>query len=92
MLGLGDDSKYHHEEIGEYAAEKGVDLLVTTGVSAKYMADKAMEKMGSDRVIYYSNSKSLESDINKLAAPGDVILVKGSRMMAMENIVKKILQ
>ena len=91
MLELGDDSKKYHRQIGGYAAQKGVDLLLLTGEMSAYAAEEAAVTMGELRVIYHRNPKKLEDQIKAIARPGDVILVKGSRGMAMEQIVRKIL-
>ena len=92
MLGLGEHSRRCHEETGEWIAESGVDLLVLTGESARHMADKAMERMGSDKVIYYSSRECLENEVRNLIADGDAVLVKGSRAMAMERVAEKLLE
>jgi len=92
MLGLGEDSTKYHEQIGEYAAQKKIDLLIATGELSKHLYEKAREVMGEDKTMYYSTRGKLESDIKNIVTPGDVILVKGSRAMAMENIVRKILE
>ena len=91
MLELGDDSRYYHEQIGEYAARSNVDLLLLTGEMTAYTAEKAAEVLGESRVIYQKNQRKFEEQIKTIARPGDVILVKGSRGMAMEQIVKLIL-
>jgi UDP-N-acetylmuramoyl-tripeptide--D-alanyl-D-alanine ligase len=92
MLELGEDSKRFHEEIGAYTAEKNIDILITAGEMAAHIAEKASETMGCDKVICYSGRGKLEADIRKLIIPGDVVLVKGSRGMGMENIVRKLLE
>ena len=91
MLELGQDSKFYHEQIGGYAAQKNVDLLMFTGEMSLYAAEKAIEEIGENRVIYQKNPRKLEEQVKLIVRPGDVILVKGSRGMAMENIVKLIM-
>jgi len=92
MLELGEQSYLYHEQIGECAAQNNIDLLITVGDAAKHIHEKASSLMGENKTIYYASRKKLESDIKKLITPGDVILVKGSRGMAMENVVKKIFE
>ena len=92
MLGLGESGKRCHEEIGEYVGKKDIALLITAGELAGHIADKAKETMGADKVVCYGSRAKLEQDIMKFVFPGDVVLVKGSRAMAMENIVRKILE
>jgi len=92
MLGLGENSGGYHEQIGEYIAGKDIGLLIAVGERAKDIAGKAADMMGDGKVICYASRSSLEQDIKALVSPGDVILVKGSRAMALENIVNKILE
>lgn len=85
MLELGSRSPELHEEVGEYAVLKGVDMLVCYGEYAKYIAKKA-DEMGmhcgcsqdKDMVVNYLNFK---------LSDGDVVLFKASRGMHMEEII-----
>ena len=45
MLELGDYSQQLHEEVGNYVATKEIDVLICIGKEAKYMYQKAKEKM-----------------------------------------------
>jgi len=90
MLELGESSIYHHERIGEYAAGKNFDLLMFTGVQTEYAARKAAEIVGNENVIYHKDRQALEEVIMTYLRRGDVVLVKGSRGMAMEHIVQRI--
>lgn len=92
MLGLGEDSRIYHEQIGDYVAQSDIDLLILTGELSRHIAEKARDKMGDDRVIHYSSRKKLEKEINSIVTSGDVVLVKGSRAMAMDSVVRKILE
>ena len=92
MMGLGDGSEQYHGQIGDYVRQKNIDLLITMGEFSKHIHEKAKEVMGENRVIHYTNRGKLESDIKNIVTSGDVVLVKGSRAMEMENIVRKILE
>jgi UDP-N-acetylmuramoyl-tripeptide--D-alanyl-D-alanine ligase len=91
MLEMGKDSPLYHRQVGEYAAEQKVDLLIAVGKEAKYIA-AAAESLGEERVCYYSSKEKLMSEIGTIMHPGDIILVKGSRGMAMDQVVKKIME
>lgn len=43
MFELGDDSDKLHAEVGSYASENGIDLLICCGESSKYMYEAACE-------------------------------------------------
>ncbi len=86
MLELGTLSPKLHEEVGEYAAVKGVDLLVCYGDYAEYISSRARE-LGMQA----SCSKNKETVINYLRfklKPGDVVLFKASRGMHLEEIME----
>ena len=92
MLGLGGESKFYHEQIGEFIAASNIDILISTGKMAKCIAEKAKETMGEDRVVHFDGREQLEAKIRDIASPGDVILVKGSRAMGMESVAGKLLE
>ncbi|MDR2089663.1 MAG: UDP-N-acetylmuramoyl-tripeptide--D-alanyl-D-alanine ligase [Clostridiales Family XIII bacterium] len=92
MNELGKRSAEYHRQIGAYAAEKGVDLLIAVGEKAADIAEGAREaKRGPDVRHFETKERALEEMKGMLTA-GDVILVKGSRGMAMETLVKRILE
>ncbi|MGN0641769.1 MAG: UDP-N-acetylmuramoyl-L-alanyl-D-glutamate--2,6-diaminopimelate ligase [Huintestinicola sp.] len=85
MLELGDMSPSLHEEIGEYAAVKGVDLVVCYGTLAKYIAKRA-DELG----LHTGCSDDKEMVLEYLRAkldPKDIVLFKASRGMHMEEII-----
>jgi len=92
MLELGENSAAFHAEVGRYAAESPVDLLIAVGDQAKHIAEAAGEILGEDKVRYYKTKELLIRDIGSMISSGDVILLKGSRGMAMDQVVRKIME
>jgi len=92
MLGLGEGSEKYHEEVGEYAAKCGVDLVIGIGEETKFIAEAAEKSLGKNQVKYFETKDEFFKKMGTIIARGDVILVKGSRGMAMEQVVKKILE
>jgi UDP-N-acetylmuramoyl-tripeptide--D-alanyl-D-alanine ligase len=92
MFELGENSDAFHSEVGTYAAVNSVDLLIAVGTQAKHIADAAKEILGENKVHYYSTKELLINDIGSMISSGDVILLKGSRGMAMDQVVKKIME
>lgn len=88
MFELGDISETAHREVGSYVAEKKVDLVVAIGEYAKYIAEGA----SSVEVKYYRTRDEFLKVIFDTIRPGDVVLCKGSRGMAMEIVVNKIME
>lgn len=92
MFELGENSDAFHTEVGRYAGESSVDLLIAVGTQAKHIYDAAKEILGERKVQYYETKELLMGDIGSMISSGDVILLKGSRGMAMDQVVKKIME
>jgi UDP-N-acetylmuramoyl-tripeptide--D-alanyl-D-alanine ligase len=88
MLELGQLSEEAHLDIGRQTVELKPAYLVCVGTEAKGFAKGAEEAgMSSGRIVECENHKEAQEVVLQLAKPGDVILVKGSRGMALENVV-----
>ncbi|MFR7985114.1 MAG: UDP-N-acetylmuramoyl-tripeptide--D-alanyl-D-alanine ligase [Clostridia bacterium] len=91
MFELGETSLTQHELIGRYAAQQGVQLLVAIGRDAEQIA-RGAEKEGLEKSFYFERKEEFLEHMDSIIERGDVILVKGSRGMEMEKIVKKIME
>lgn len=92
MLELGDFSRKAHFEVGEFAAKAGVGVLVTVGEEAKAIAEGALSADPHlECHVCAGNAQALES-LKGILSAGDAVLVKGSRGMKTDEIVKKLLQ
>lgn len=89
MLELGDMSEEEHEKVGEYAAKIGVDLLITIGENAKGIASAAREK-GLDNIIEFDTLSDAKDEIKNAIEVGDMILIKASRGMRLEEITEEL--
>ncbi|NJD02300.1 MAG: UDP-N-acetylmuramoyl-tripeptide--D-alanyl-D-alanine ligase [Ruminiclostridium sp.] len=89
MLELGEWSEKAHFDMGKYASAAGIDRIIAVGSNARFIADGALSAGYPEEQIRYfqSNAEALDY-LQKTLVPGDVILVKGSRGMKMEEIVK----
>lgn len=85
MKQLGDESEKEHRGIGEYAKEKGIDLVLCCGDFSENIA----EGFGESCKVY-KDKLSLINDLKAIIRKGDLILVKASRGMHFEDIVKEI--
>ena len=91
MFELGKDSNLFHSEVGDYAGENNIDILIAIGEEAKYIAEGGKKKLKENQVLYFKNKEEFFKNVNNIILSGDTILVKGSRGMAMEEIVDKII-
>jgi len=86
MLELGGAAARLHREIGEVAACCGVDRLYGRGPHACDMI-AAARGAGLARARLFEDHSSIADAIHAEARPGDVLLVKGSRGMRMEEVL-----
>ena len=86
MLELGDISRAAHEEVGRQAVENKVDYLVTYGEQAKRIAVVAAAK-GLPTLHADTYAQAADALLNKMQ-PGDALLVKASRGMALEKVLE----
>ena len=90
MLELGNEAAQLHKEIGETVSHLNIDLLWTVGKYASEIA-KAVKSSGTSerQVISFQNVSDITAtEINELRE-NDIVLIKGSRGMHMENIIEK---
>ena len=91
---LGDKTVEHHAEIGAYAQAAGIDALFTLGTLSVGMSKAFNKNAGlnntTQTAAHYLAPQSLIADLVKQMNPDSNVLVKGSRFMAMERIVKEI--
>jgi UDP-N-acetylmuramoyl-tripeptide--D-alanyl-D-alanine ligase len=94
MRELGDLSIGLHEESGRRAVDAGVELLIAVGGdSAKALADAAIASgLAPERVSYFTTSTDAADAVAALLAPGDVVLVKGSRGTRMDIVADRVKQ
>lgn len=87
MYELGQKSEEYHRQAGAWISEGLFDLVITAGKAAGWAADEAV-RLGSDasRVHATADSEAAGKLYRKLARPGDLVLVKGSRGMQMEKV------
>ena len=82
---LGPDAPALHAEIGQYAKAAGIDALFTLGTHSERMS----MAFGAGAQ-HYPNVETLAADLLKAMQTGSTVLVKGSRFMALERVVKEI--
>ncbi len=85
MAELGDDARQLHVEVAEYARQKGIDHLLVTGPHASAQA----AAFGTGARAFPSNA-ALTDALKPAVGSGDVVLIKGSRSAAMEQVVAAI--
>ncbi len=89
MLELGDEACKLHSQVGRFAHQAGVGLLITVGALSEYIRKGAVESGFNTENAYHfnTNAEACKSAISQLKS-GDTVLIKGSRGMQMEEIVE----
>jgi UDP-N-acetylmuramoyl-tripeptide--D-alanyl-D-alanine ligase len=87
MLELGDFEERGHRMVGVRAAQVA-DELVTVGDRAQWIANEArLAGMTEDQVVVLKDSQEAIEYLQARVGENDVVLVKGSRGMKMDQIV-----
>lgn len=87
MFELGKDSPGLHHQLGLEIAQAGIDVLLGVGKMIENTIKAAKEK--GVECYGFKTSEKLAEKIFKYLKPEDVILVKGSRGVALEKIIDK---
>ena len=91
MLELGDRSPALHAEVGVLVAQSGVQELITFGPLAQHIAQGAHGAGMSPASIHMTmHTEDTVALLRSLRRAGDVMLLKGSRGMAMDTIAEGI--
>jgi len=92
MLELGEREAEFHAEVGLAAARAGADLLYAYGPLSASLAAAAEELLPAGSVRYYTDKAKLIADLRAEVRSGDVVLVKASHGMQLEEAAEALLQ
>jgi UDP-N-acetylmuramoyl-tripeptide--D-alanyl-D-alanine ligase len=104
MLELGTASESMHRAVGELVAAWGCDLFVAIGPMMRHAAEAARAGGrggegsggggggGAGRVLHFADTRAARMMIGQLIEPGDRLLLKGSRGMALEALLEPLRQ
>ncbi|MCK4891706.1 MAG: UDP-N-acetylmuramoyl-tripeptide--D-alanyl-D-alanine ligase [Candidatus Pacebacteria bacterium] len=91
MLELGEQCEVGHREVGK-AVFKSVDFLFTYGLRSKVISCQARKiGMKKENIFHFENIDKLIKLLKNIIQNEDIILIKGSRAMHMEKVVKEIM-
>jgi UDP-N-acetylmuramoyl-tripeptide--D-alanyl-D-alanine ligase len=87
---VGTQGPEFHEEIGAYAASRGIESVLVTGALARHVAGKGA---GTGAQHFEQFDDLLAALDKQLGSKSDAtVLVKGSRFMKMERVVQHLVQ
>jgi UDP-N-acetylmuramoyl-tripeptide--D-alanyl-D-alanine ligase len=89
MAELGPVEFEEHEKLGQLVVRIGVERLITVGEQARAIARAAIrEGQLPEDVASYEDPSDAAADVRAWARPGDVVLVKGSRVAGLERVAE----
>lgn len=91
MLELGKFEKTYHKKLGEILGRLKIDYLIGVGKASKILSMEAEKKLGKDRVFSVENWQDALEIIENLVSDKQVILIKGSRSIGLDNLVDRLL-
>jgi UDP-N-acetylmuramoyl-tripeptide--D-alanyl-D-alanine ligase len=92
MLELGETAADEHAAIGRFVAQSGIEHLVAIGEYAVLMASAAVAAgLPSVRAMPVTHKADAVAVVTGDLAPGDVVLVKASRGLALDTVADEIL-
>ncbi len=90
MFELGAEEEELHAEVGAYAVQKQIDLLVCIGNLTRHCYTGALQKKdipNVTRTVYFADKEEAMEKLPGLLEKGDTVLVKASHGMHFEKIV-----
>jgi UDP-N-acetylmuramoyl-tripeptide--D-alanyl-D-alanine ligase len=92
MLELGREAGTLHREVGQFAAEQGINALLGIRGAARFMVDGAIEAGMSGSAASFFNTPDEAGDfLRDYLQPGDAVLFKGSRGVQVEKAIERAL-
>jgi UDP-N-acetylmuramoyl-tripeptide--D-alanyl-D-alanine ligase len=88
MHELGKESARGHREVGETAAELGVDQLIAIGDMGAAIAEAA-QQAGLEKTAAVGSISEAAEMLTEITAPGDLVLIKGSRTARTERVLEE---
>ena len=89
MLELGEHAKEAHFELGRHAQLSGINELVAVGEFSEDMAAGALEGGLSDGCVHaFPDPEPVIAFLKEKLKEGDMVLIKGSRGIALERVVE----
>ena len=90
MLELGENTAALHRQVGERAAQAGVELVLCTGELSRSICEGVRSAGGT--ALWFPDKDALISALPETIRMGDCILVKASHIMAFEDVTKALLE
>ena len=91
MAELGEKSRDYHEEIGQYAAQKGIEALYAIGEMMRFAVQK-YSMSGGQQAYWGETREQFEEALVNDAKNYRTVTVKGSHSMRLDQIAKLLIE
>jgi UDP-N-acetylmuramoyl-tripeptide--D-alanyl-D-alanine ligase len=90
MLELGRWAEPLHRQVGSYAVEQGIDVLVgIRGAARAFVGAAELAGLSSGAALFFDDPADAGRALRSIAQPGDAILFKGSRGVHVERALEQ---
>lgn len=90
MLDLGDGIVELHREIGPKIDPKKIDQIFTIGDLGREIGEAAKVNFDKDRIYHSATKEELVESIKENLIKGSLVLVKASRSVALETVIREL--
>lgn len=90
MLELGDQEIKYHQEIAKGFRPDEIDFVLTYGTLSQHISNELLDGYPINHVRHFDTKEDLIAQLLKIVRPEDVILLKGSRGMKLEEVLEKL--
>ncbi|MDZ7345106.1 MAG: UDP-N-acetylmuramoylalanyl-D-glutamyl-2, 6-diaminopimelate--D-alanyl-D-alanine ligase, partial [candidate division KSB1 bacterium] len=87
MLELGEAGPRLHRELGELATTLPIHAVFAFGPQMKHLVQAIGETLWAE---HFEDKSKLAEEVRRSVRPGDIVLVKGSRGMVMEEVIEQL--
>jgi len=92
MAELGDHAEAEHDQAGRLATRLGIDRLLGIGPSGQWIVTAArLEGMPSEAALAVPDADAAFAILTTWLTPADVVLVKASRVVALDHLAARLL-
>lgn len=92
MAELGSETESLHKEVGSYIPKRA-DVLITVGSKSKDIAHGAKKaRMKESHVFSFDTAEEAGKFLQDRMHEGDIVLVKGSQVARLENVVREVME
>ncbi|HAE43643.1 MAG TPA: UDP-N-acetylmuramoyl-tripeptide--D-alanyl-D-alanine ligase, partial [Clostridiales bacterium] len=91
MFGTGDNEIENHFQIGKEIDPDKIDYIYTLGLLGEYFGKGAATNFKECRIASCQSKEEILEGLKKVIQKDSIILVKGSRIVKLEELVEKLL-